>query len=355
MQELERKSRDRPIELVSLKGQGKKIIEYYGDYIPEQWIKAAGAEGYLICKGGDPQAPEATLDYSLRFMNPLAASMVGNYLVGVDRVMPMADCVAIQQHDCHYGRMSEILEVKGLPVYKVGVPADFKVDISREYYRHELRECRAHLEKLVGHPLDEAAVIAYVLLAIALLLWLVWILLTTIVNGFQALNLRLFTEMTPPPGSEGGLANAFYGSFLMSGIGLLIGTPIGLMAGIWLWLGYVVAGILACLLIITIPVGVASFRMASYALWPFGRTIVDNPHAGAPSVLGNVVWVLLFGWWLALGHLVTAVAQAVTIVGIPLAIANLKIIPVSFAPLGKDIVPVGPLAANAPHVYDFTI
>ncbi|HXR00424.1 MAG TPA: phosphate ABC transporter, permease protein PstA, partial [Pseudomonas sp.] len=65
------------------------------------------------------------------------------------------------------------------------------------------------------------------------LLWLVWILLTTIVNGFAALNLRLFTEMTPPPGSEGGLANAFYGSFLMSGMGLVIGTPIGLMAGIW--------------------------------------------------------------------------------------------------------------------------
>ncbi|MCF7535025.1 phosphate ABC transporter permease PstA [Pseudomonas petrae] len=66
------------------------------------------------------------------------------------------------------------------------------------------------------------------------LLWLVWILLTTIVNGFEALNLRLFSEMTPPPGSSGGLANAFYGSILMSGIGLLIGTPIGLMAGIWL-------------------------------------------------------------------------------------------------------------------------
>jgi phosphate transport system permease protein len=66
------------------------------------------------------------------------------------------------------------------------------------------------------------------------LLWLVWILLTTIINGFAALNTRLFLEMTPPPGSSGGLANAFYGSFLMSGIGLLIGTPIGLMAGIWL-------------------------------------------------------------------------------------------------------------------------
>lgn len=66
------------------------------------------------------------------------------------------------------------------------------------------------------------------------LLWLTWILLTTIVKGIDALNLQLFTGMTPPPGTEGGLANAFYGSILMSGIGLLIGTPIGLMAGIWL-------------------------------------------------------------------------------------------------------------------------
>ncbi|WPP01564.1 phosphate ABC transporter permease PstA [Pseudomonas sp. HR96] len=66
------------------------------------------------------------------------------------------------------------------------------------------------------------------------LLWLVWILITTIVNGFAALNGALFTQMTPPPGTAGGLANAFYGSVLMSGLGLLIGTPIGLMAGVWL-------------------------------------------------------------------------------------------------------------------------
>lgn len=66
------------------------------------------------------------------------------------------------------------------------------------------------------------------------LLWLVWILITTIVNGLSALNGHLFTLMTPPPGSEGGLANAFYGSVLMSGLGLIIGTPIGLMAGVWL-------------------------------------------------------------------------------------------------------------------------
>ena len=155
MQELERKSCDRPVELVKAQYAGKKVIEFYGDYIPEQWIRAIDAEPYLICKGGEPQAPEATLDYSLRFMNPLAATMVGNYLIGADRVMPMADAVVIQQHDCHYGRMTEILEFKGLPIYKVGVPADFAVGISQQYYRHELREFKKFLENLVGVTLDE--------------------------------------------------------------------------------------------------------------------------------------------------------------------------------------------------------
>jgi uncharacterized membrane protein YccF (DUF307 family) len=79
--------------------------------------------------------------------------------------------------------------------------------------------------------------------------------------------------------------------------------------------------------------------MAGYALWPFGRTIVDRPNAGAMSTIGNVIWILVAGWWLAIGHLTTAAAQAVTIIGIPLAIANLKMIPVSLVPLGKQIVP----------------
>lgn len=109
--------------------------------------------------------------------------------------------------------------------------------------------------------------------------------------------------------------------------------------GFWLWLTYLLAGVLACLLIVTIPWGIAAFRMASFALWPFGRTIVDKPGAGPASTLGNIVWIVVFGWWLALGHITTAVAQAVTIVGIPLALANLKLIPVSLVPMGKDIVP----------------
>ena len=109
--------------------------------------------------------------------------------------------------------------------------------------------------------------------------------------------------------------------------------------GIWLALAYVVAGVICCILVVTIPWGIASFRIANYVLWPFGRTVVSRPTAGVGSLLGNVVWILVAGIWLVIGHLVTAIAQAVTIIGIPLAIANLKVIPVTLAPLGKEIVP----------------
>ena len=113
-----------------------------------------------------------------------------------------------------------------------------------------------------------------------------------------------------------------------------------LFGGLWLALGYLVAALVCFLLIITIPFGFASLRIASYALWPFGRTIVEKPGARTGALVGNVIWVLLFGLWLAIGHLVTAVAMAMTIIGIPLALANLKLIPVSLVPLGKEIVPV---------------
>jgi uncharacterized membrane protein YccF (DUF307 family) len=110
------------------------------------------------------------------------------------------------------------------------------------------------------------------------------------------------------------------------------------LSGFWLFLGYVAAGILLCILIITIPWGVASFRIAVYALWPFGRTVVSKPTAGVGSFLGNVVWVILAGIWLAIAHVVTGLALCVTIIGIPFGIANFKMIPISLAPLGKQIV-----------------
>jgi len=110
-----------------------------------------------------------------------------------------------------------------------------------------------------------------------------------------------------------------------------------IFGGVWLALGYVVAGVICCLLLVTIPFGIASFRIAGYALWPFGSTVVRKPTAGLGSAIGNVLWFLVAGLWLAIGHVVTAFAMAITIIGIPLAIANLKMIPLSLAPLGKDI------------------
>jgi uncharacterized membrane protein YccF (DUF307 family) len=109
-------------------------------------------------------------------------------------------------------------------------------------------------------------------------------------------------------------------------------------SGIWLWIAYTLAGILCCLLIITIPWGIASFRMANYAVWPFGREVVSKPRAGVLSFLGNVIWVIAAGWWLALTHIVTGLLLCVTIIGIPMGIANFKLIPISLMPLGKEIV-----------------
>nr|WP_300340111.1 YccF domain-containing protein [Actinomyces sp.] len=111
--------------------------------------------------------------------------------------------------------------------------------------------------------------------------------------------------------------------------------------GFWLFLGYLFFGVVACIFIVTIPAGVACFRIAGYALWPFGRSVVETPGAGAMSGLGNVVWFLVAGLWLAIGHVTTAAAQAVTIVGIPLAVANLKMIPVTCFPFGKEVVDTG--------------
>jgi len=121
------------------------------------------------------------------------------------------------------------------------------------------------------------------------------------------------------------------------------------LCGFWMALGYLAAGIVCCLLVITIPWGVASFRIAHYALWPFGRTVIPGPTSGAPSFLGNVIWFLVAGWWLAITHLITGIALCVTVIGIPLGVANFKMIPVFLAPLGKQIVP----ARQAAHGHSY--
>ena len=107
--------------------------------------------------------------------------------------------------------------------------------------------------------------------------------------------------------------------------------------GLLLAIGYALAGLICFILIVTIPFGIAAFRMANYTLWPFGREVVRRPDAGVPSAIGNVIWIIVAGWWLALGHITTAIAQFITIIGIPLGLANIKLVPISLLPLGAQI------------------
>lgn len=111
------------------------------------------------------------------------------------------------------------------------------------------------------------------------------------------------------------------------------------LCGFWMAIAYVLAGLVAFVLIITIPFGIAAFRIAGYVLWPFGRTIAPREGAGVASLIGNIIWIILFGWWLAIGHLLTGIALCITIIGIPLGLANFKMIPISLLPLGVRIVP----------------
>src|SRR3954447_25749454 len=108
--------------------------------------------------------------------------------------------------------------------------------------------------------------------------------------------------------------------------------------GLVMALSYALVALVMFLLIITIPFGIASARIALFCLWPFGRTLVRRPDAGAGSLLGNVIWFVLAGWWLAIGHMITGVLMCLTIVGIPMGLPNFKLIPVSLTPFGREIV-----------------
>ncbi len=113
-----------------------------------------------------------------------------------------------------------------------------------------------------------------------------------------------------------------------------------IFGGLLLAFAYAVVAVVMFILIITIPFGIASARMALFCLWPFGRTLIRRPDAGAASTVGNVIWFVLAGWWLAIGHLIAGIANCITIIGIPLGLAHFKLIPVSITPFGRDIVDI---------------
>ena len=111
-------------------------------------------------------------------------------------------------------------------------------------------------------------------------------------------------------------------------------------AGLWLAIGYAIAALFCFILIITIPFGVASLRIAMFTLWPFGRVVVPKPNKGAGSAIGNVIWFVIAGWWLTLMHIFTGAVLCLTIIGIPLGLANFKLINVGLRPFGREIVSV---------------
>jgi uncharacterized membrane protein YccF (DUF307 family) len=119
------------------------------------------------------------------------------------------------------------------------------------------------------------------------------------------------------------------------------------LAGLWLAIGYLFAALVMFIFIITIPFALQAVKLAVFALWPFGRTVVQRPDAGAPSLIGNILWLILAGWWLAIGHLVTGILLCITIIGIPLGLGNFKLIPISLWPFGREIVPIEEADATA--------
>jgi uncharacterized membrane protein YccF (DUF307 family) len=130
--------------------------------------------------------------------------------------------------------------------------------------------------------------------------------------------------------------------FVLNVLWLIFGS------GFVLFLGYSFAALICVCLVVTLPFAVASWRLAVYSLWPFGRTVVEKPGAGAATGAANVLWLLLAGWWIALLHLVAGIAQCLTIIGIPFGIANLKLTLVALWPLGREVVDADDLPRPRP-------
>ena len=118
--------------------------------------------------------------------------------------------------------------------------------------------------------------------------------------------------------------------------------------GLWMAVGWLLAAVIMAITIIGIPWSRAAFNIALYTLLPFGQTVVDREeHTGRATlgtgplgVLGNLIWLVFAGWWLALGHLITGLAWAITIIGLPFAWAHLKLAGIALWPIGRDVISI---------------
>jgi len=132
----------------------------------------------------------------------------------------------------------------------------------------------------------------------------------------------------------------------MSPVSLLLNVLWIVFGGLYMAVGWLFAALIMVITIVGIPWARAAFNIASYALLPFGRKAVSRAEflgaedvgTGPFGLLGNIVWLVFAGWWLALGHLVTAILLGITIIGIPFAWAHLKLAGIALWPIGKMIV-----------------
>lgn len=154
IEQLAEVARTRPQELKKQKSKGVKIVGYVGRFVPEELIYATGGMPHLLCKGGQPEPPDAVIPYMLRFMSPYARSQIGYHLLGIDPVFPMLDLIIAECSDCHTARLADLLEYFKLPTARVGVPPDWTKSISYDYYYRALVKLGERLEALTGNKIS---------------------------------------------------------------------------------------------------------------------------------------------------------------------------------------------------------
>ena len=155
LDELAVMARTRPEKLKERKSQGTKIIGYVGRFVPEELIYASGAIPYLLCKGGQPEPPDAVIPYMLRFMSPYTRSQIGYHLLGIDPVMSMLDLVVVQCSDCHESRLADLFEYFEIPTIRLGVPSDWRKELSRQYYYRQITHLKEKLESTTGNTITD--------------------------------------------------------------------------------------------------------------------------------------------------------------------------------------------------------
>jgi benzoyl-CoA reductase/2-hydroxyglutaryl-CoA dehydratase subunit BcrC/BadD/HgdB len=154
-EELAQIARTRPEKLKEQKKQGVKIVGYIGRFVPEELIYASGALPYLLCRGGQPEPPDAVIPYMIRFMSPYSRSQIGYHLLGIDPVVPILDLIVVQCSDCHESRLADLFEYFKLPTARLGVPPDWEKSLSRDYYYRGLNRLKEKLEGLTGNKISD--------------------------------------------------------------------------------------------------------------------------------------------------------------------------------------------------------